>query len=422
MAKRENPDVVHLPRAAIAAAAERFPTPFFLYEEARLRARCARFRDVFAERFPGFAPLFAVKANPNPDLLEIIFAEGFGADASSEAEAWLAETLGAGGMYTGNYTTEDELREVLGRGLLLNLDDVSLLPVLERVGVPEFLSFRINPGIARGSMKSLVMAGPDAKYGVPHEEAAEAYRRAQKLGVRRFGIHAMTGSNVRDHRYFPAVAERLLTIAADIRDATGIAVEWLNIGGGFGVPYRPDETSLDLERAADGIRRAFDRVCRKRDLDPPTLMAEPGRWILADCGWLVGRVHVVKEGYKTFAGLDCGMNDLPRPAIYDAYHHLTVLGPSGRKKGGRKRRINVVGRLCENNDQFARDRLLPPVKPGDLVVIHNAGAHAYAMGHNYNNRLRSAEILHTANGKLRRIRRAETVEDLVRTTRLGDGP
>jgi diaminopimelate decarboxylase len=151
-------------------------------------------------------------------------------------------------------------------------------------------------------------------------------------------------------------------------------------------------------------------------------MAEPGRWILADCGWLVGRVHVVKKSYKTFAGLDCGMNDLPRPAIYDAYHHLTVLGPTGRKKGGRKKRINVVGRLCENNDQFARDRLLPPVKPGDLIAIHNAGAHAWAMGHNYNNRLRSAEILHTSKGRLRRIRRAETIADLFRTTRLGDGP
>ena len=184
------------------------------------------------------------------------------------------------------------------------------------------------------------------------------------------------------------------------------------MGGGFGVPYRPEEKQLNLDKVARDIRRAFDRQCRRYNLREPVLMAEPGRWIMADTGWLVGRVHVIKHSYKTFAGIDAGMNDLPRPAIYDAYHHLTVVGKSMQ---GRKVKVNVVGRLCENNDQFAKDRRLPVIAAGDLIAIHNAGAHAYAMGHNYNNRLRSTEILITRPGALKKIRRAETIRDLFRT-------
>jgi len=412
---KTNPDVVYFAEAAVQRAAARFKTPFFIYEERRLRDNCRRFREAFRRYFPTFQPLFAVKANTNPELLKVIFSEGFGADASSEAEAWITQKLGAGGMYTGNYTTEEEFRFALDKGLLLNLDDISMLPTIERLGVPEFLSFRINPGISKGGMKSLFLAGPDAKYGVPPKQVVEAYRRARDMGVKRFGIHMMTGSNVLEEHYFIEVTAKLLEMAGRVHAATGIEFELLNIGGGFGVPYRPAQRSLDLDKVARGIRRVMDRQCARTGLPEPTLMAEPGRYVGADAGWLVATVHVIKKGFKTFAGVDAGMNDLPRPAIYDAYHHVTVLGKCG---AGRRRRINIVGRLCENNDQFARDRLLPRIEVGDIVVIHNAGAHGYAMGHNYNNRLRSAEYLIQLNGEIRKIRRAETIEDLFRTTQV----
>lgn len=416
MAAHINPNVVCLPTRAIQRAARRFATPFFIYEESRIRANCREFRDTFRRYFPTFVPLTAVKANTNPEILRIIFSEGFGADASSEAEAWITRRLGATGMYTGNYTTEDEFRFVMRQGVFkLNLDDISMLPTLQKIGVPEFLSFRINPGISRGGMKSLYFAGPDAKYGVHLRDTVAAYQRAKAMGVRRFGIHVMTGSNVLDERYFEAVAFKLLEIAGTIKAASGIDFECLNIGGGFGVPYRPEEKQLNLDKVARGIRRAFDRQCRRYNLREPVLMAEPGRWILANAGWLVGRVHVIKHSYKTFVGIDAGMNDLPRPAIYDAYHHVTVVGKPAR---GRKQTVNIVGRLCENNDQFAKDRRLPVIAVGDLIAIHNAGAHAYAMGHNYNNRLRSAEILINRLGVLKKIRRAETIQDLFRTTRI----
>ena len=410
-----NPKVVHLPTRAIRSAVRRFPTPFFIYEEKKIRSNCRGFAAAFRRCFPSFTPLFAVKANTNPELLKIIFSEGFGADASSEAEAWVTRRLGGWGMYTGNFTTDAEFRFVKKCGLLLNLDDISMLPTIKKIGVPEFLSFRVNPGISKGGMKSLLLAGPDAKFGVPPRDVVAAYAGAKALGVQRFGIHVMTGSNVLGESYFVEVTRKLLDIAGQVKKRLGIDFEYLNVGGGFGMPYRPEEKSLDLNLIARGMREVFDEQCAKYGIQQPKLMAEPGRLIMADCGWLVGTVHVIKDSFKKFVGIDAGSNDLPRPAIYDAYHHATVLGRSLR---GPQEKVNIVGRLCENNDQFARDRLLPVIKVGDKIVIHNSGAHSYAMGHNYNNRLRSAEYLITEKRALRKIRRAETIQDLFRTTTL----
>ena len=399
--------------ASIRRAVRRFPTPFFIYEESLIRDNCRRFRDAFRKYFPTFEPLYAVKANTNPTLLKIIFSEGFGADASSEAEVWITRRLGARGIYTGNYTSRAEFRFALKMGnFQLNLDDISMLPTIHGLGAPKFISFRVNPGISRGGMQSLLLAGPNAKYGVPLRDVAAAYHTAREMGVRRFGIHAMTGSNVLDPAYFAAVAEKLLEIAGRLKRETGILVERLNLGGGFGVPYRPEQKTLDMDTVARHVRRAFNTQCARHNLPEPILMAEPGRWIMADTGWLVGRVHVIKKSQKTFVGIDAGMNDLPRPAIYEAYHQITL---AAKPRPGPWRKVNVVGRLCENNDQFARDRRLPPIQVGDILAIHNAGAHAYAMGHNYNNRPRSAEILITREGALRQIRRAETIRDLFRT-------
>jgi diaminopimelate decarboxylase len=404
-----NPEVIRLPTEAIQQALSHSVTPFYLYEEATIRRNCRRLKAAFGRHFPRFQPLYAVKANANPHIVRIILDEGFGLDCSSPAEVWLAKELNATGMHTGNYSTELELREILGSpNLLLNLDDVSLIETVQRIGTPAFLSLRVNPGITAGSMESLLLAGQDAKFGIPWERAVDAYRRLVAAGAKRFGMHMMTGSNVLDPRYFATVARKLLTIARDVQRELGIRFECLNIGGGFGVPYHPDEPTLDLDQVAAGVYQAFDEVAGG---DMPALMVEPGRLITADAGFLVTQVHALKDSYKRYVGVDAGMNDLPRPANYGAYHHISVLDKDGQEPG---KSVNVVGRLCENNDQFARDRLLPPIEIGDVLAIHNAGAHCYAMSHNYNGRPRCAEYLSTQTGEIKLVRRTETVADLYR--------
>jgi diaminopimelate decarboxylase len=409
-----NPAVTTFPREAITRAAVEFPTPFFLYSEARLRENCRVFRDAFVYYFPGFRPLYAVKANPNPDVLRIIQSEGFGFDASSRAEAWIVGKLGAPGMYTGNYTPADELAFAASQGLVLNLDDASMVAFLDEIGVPETLSFRINPGMGSGDRESNVLAGPDAKFGVSFEKAAAGYAAAREKGVKRFGIHMMTGSNTLDVNFFAQSVEKLFEIVAAIKNETGIEMEFMNIGGGFGVPYRPEEVSLDLDAVAAEIRAVFDASCAKYGLKEPALYAEPGRFIAADMGFLVGTVRVIKEGYKKFIGIDAAANDMPRPSIYGAYHHVSVISLDTVPRS--EEVVSVVGGICENNDQFAKDRLLPATRIGDLVVIHNSGGHAYAMGHNYNGRTRHAEYLLQIDGTIKKIRDAERIEDLFRGT------
>jgi len=408
-----NQDVLRLPEVNLNTIAEQIPTPFFLYEENRLRANLQRIQDVFSPLFAGFAPLYAVKANPNPHILQIVQEAGFGFDCSSPSEVYLAGKLGAHGMHTGNYLTTAEIAEILSTpGMRLNLDDPGQLPQLHGPGIPDFLSFRINPGISQGREKSNFLAGPDAKFGIPWEAAEDAYRQAQALGVKRFGIHMMTGSNVLEQDYFAQVTAKLLQVAAELHHKLGIDFEYINIGGGFGVPYRPEDASLDLGKIAASLRQVFDQTLRDSPMPEPRLMIEPGRYVMADAGWLVTRVTGIKSSYKKFIGVDAGMNDLPRPSIYDAYHHITHLNPPPDTPS---ETVNVVGRLCENNDQFARDRTLPKAQVGNLLAIHNAGAHAYAMGHNYNGRTRSAEYLLQSDGETKQIRRAETFGDLFGT-------
>ena len=410
-----NPNVTYFPKESVSESAGRFPTPFFLYKEKRIREKCRRLKNAFSKYFENFWPLYAVKANPNPDILRIILDEGFGLDVSSESEVWIANKLEAKGMFTGNYNPSQELKAAKGAGFILNIDDISQIPFLKEIGVPEILSFRINPGIGRAGIESNILAGPDAKYGVPFEKAADAYKQAKELGIKQFGIHMMTGSNVLDEDYFPAVVEKLFEVVANVKSKTGIEIEMMNIGGGFGVPYKPDEKCLDIEIVARSVREVFDKQIDKYNLKKPRLLVEPGRYITADAGWLIARVFVIKNSYKKFVGVDAGMNDLPRPAIYGAYHHVSILDKEDAQE---KEIVNIVGRLCENNDQFAKDRELPKIEVGDIVIIHNAGGHAYSMGHNYNGRPRSAEYLITTDGNIKQIRRAETIEDLFRATNL----
>jgi len=411
-----NEAVTIFPKGAIVSAAAQFPTPFFLYDEERLRENCRTFRDAFQAAFPTFRPLYAVKANSNPDVLRIVQSEGFGFDASSSAEAWIVEKIGGTGMYTGNYTPAEELSFAASRGFVLNLDDASMVEFLDEMGVPETVSFRVNPGMGSGDRESNVLAGPDAKFGVPFEWASDAYRAAKGKGVRHFGIHMMTGSNCLDAGFFAQTVEKLFEIVATIKRDTGIEIEFVNIGGGFGVPYRPEEPSLNLAAVVAEIRRVFDEQCAKHDLKEPILYAEPGRFIAADMGFLVGTVRVIKNGYKKFIGIDAAANDMPRPSIYGAYHHVSVIKVGYEKPTFET--VSVVGGICENNDQFAKDRLLPACEIGDLVVIHNSGGHAYSMGHNYNGRTRHAEYLLELDGTIKKIRDAERIEDLYRGTNL----
>jgi diaminopimelate decarboxylase len=423
-----NEAVTTFPREAITRAATDFPTPFFLYDEARLRENCRIFRDAFQKYFPDVHPLYAVKANSNPDILRIIQSEGFGFDASSRAEAWIVGKIalrgasgrsfeiGGVGMYTGNYTPADELAFAAARGFVLNLDDASMVAFLDEVGVPETLSLRVNPGIGSGDRESNVLAGPEAKFGVPFEQASAAYAAARDAGVKTFGIHMMTGSNTLDADFFTKSVAKLFEIVATVKRETGIEISFMNIGGGFGVPYRPDEPSLNLPALAAGIRAVFDEQCAKHSLKEPVLYAEPGRYIAADMGFLVGTVRVIKNGYKKFIGIDAAANDMPRPSIYGAYHHVSVIAHDKEARG--EEVVSVVGGICENNDQFAKDRRLPECRVGDLVVVHNSGGHAYAMGHNYNGRTRHAEYLLKMDGTIEKIRDAEMIEDLFRGTRV----
>lgn len=410
-----NPGVVYYPKEIVERAAAEFGTPFFLYSEARIRENCGKLKEAFGSRFENFEPLYAVKANANPEVVKMIMSEGFGLDCSSEAEAWMAGKLGASGMYTANYTPLEELKFAKENGLILNLDDISMVPFLADLGEIERLSFRINPGMGGGSVEgnSMAFAGPDAKYGVPFEKAAEAYRQAAEYGVKEFGIHMMPGSNELSEEYFSQITEKLFEVVAMVKKETGIEITFMNIGGGFGVPYRPEVKSLDLEKVAAGVREVFDAQCSKYGLKEPRLMIEPGRYVTADAGWLVGKVQIIKDSYKKFVGINTSSSDMPRPQIYGAYHHVSVVTDETTKEV-----VSVVGQICENSDQFARDRELPVCKVGNLVVIHNCGGHAYAMGHNYNGKLKSKEVLWAADGSLKQIRRAETVEDLYKTVEI----
>lgn len=436
-----NKDVTYYPREGVLKAVEQFATPFFLYEERRIRDNCKRFRDAFVKYFPNFQALYAIKANSNPDVLRIVMNEGFAMDASSEAEAWISEKLdvagkfGSAGMYTGNYTPAETLKYAKERNFILNLDDISMLKFFGRNGaadvnsmnieVPEVLFFRINPGIGKATMQNNVFAGPDAKYGVPFEKAAQAYKQARDLGVKSFGIHMMTGSNVPidEKDYFANIVRKLFEVVATVRDETGIEIEFMNIGGGFGVPYRPEEESVNMEDIAKTVREAFDESCKKYNLKEPRLMAEPGRLIVADAGWLVGKVVVIKDSYKKFVGIDASTNDMPRPAFYDAYHYISVVKNGGGAGGGGDvadgtETVSIVGSICENNDQFGKDRDLPICEIGDIILIHNSGGHARVMGHNYNGKLRHAEYLLRLDGNMEQVRECETIEDLYKGTNI----
>ncbi len=392
--------------------AQIYDTPLYVYDENRIRENFRNLYQAFSRHYKKFKIYYAIKANNNLALLEILKSEGAGIDVSGPAEIYLAQKVGFSQedmLYSGNNHRDDELKFALANGVPLNLDDTSQIDRLFRLGKPKFLSFRINPGIGSGKFQELVFAGKDAKFGIIEKDALNAYQKAKEYGVKSFGIHMMTGSCILKEDYFVKVTEKLMDIAGKVSQKLTISFDMVDIGGGFGVPYQPDEKELDIDSLGQKVCQKFKERIKKYNLGEPLLMVEPGRYLVCDAGILLSRVHSVKNGYKKFVGVDSGMNTLLRPMLYNAYHEILV---ANRLNSKPKEKINIVGPICENTDQLAKGRLMPNIEEGDLLAILNAGTYGYGMSSQYNNRPRAAEVL-VNNGKHELIRKRETFEDLI---------
>jgi diaminopimelate decarboxylase len=400
---------------AMPRIAQEFGTPFHIYDEAGMVDGGRRLNELFAQ-IDGFREYFAVKALPNLRILEILKSElGYGFDCSSIPELQMVRQLGAMPddiMFSSNNTSPLEYEEALGYGgCILNLDDITFIDKVP--AMPELICFRYNPG-SRRTGNEIIGNPEEAKYGVRHDQIVDAYRLARARGARRFGLHTMIVSNERSVDYVIATIDMILEVAREVSDALGIRFEFVNIGGGIGIPYRPEHEAFDLESLAAAARQRFDAFARERGYAPRLLM-ECGRVITGPHGVLVTQVLNVMSKYRDYVGVDACMSSLMRPAMYDAYHHITAVGRDGSPKQGVGGIVDVVGSLCENNDKFATQRELPPVSEGDYLVIQDTGAHGLAMGFQYNGRLRPKELLLRLDGAVELIRRAETLDDYLRT-------
>ncbi len=389
--------------------AEHFGTPFHVYDEAGIRATGEELKEAFAG-IEGFREYYAVKALPNPRILEIMGSMGFGFDCSSVAELRLSRDAGACGediMFTSNNTSHADFMAAEGEGgCVLNLDDISLLPKVPEM--PELICFRYNPGNRRTG-NSIIGHPEEAKYGVSHEQLLDAYREARDRGVKRFGLHTMLASNERDYSYMVETARMLLERIAWLSAELDIRFEFINIGGGLGIPYEPGLDGLDIRSMAQEITQLF-RDFESQQGYAPRLYMESGRFMTGPHGALVVRAINRKEIYRTYVGVDACMSALMRPGMYGAYHHITVPGREGENE-----LVDVVGSLCENNDKFAVQRELPRVQDRDLLCIHDSGAHGWAMGFNYNGKLKPKELLLRKDGSVELIRREETLDDYFAT-------
>ena len=398
--------------AVFEQAAERFRTPFHLYDEAGIRARARALNAAFSWN-PDFREYFAVKALPNPAILTILKEEGCGADCSSATELTLAERCGFRGdqiILSANAMPPEEFSQARALGATVNLDDLTDVPTLKsHGGIPETVCLRYNPG-GDFAIGNTIMGNPgEAKYGMMPGQLREALRELKREGVRTFGLHAFLSSNTREESYFPELAALLLKLGKELAAETGLRFGFIDLSGGIGIPYRPEDPAPDIAAVGEGVHKAFEVLCPEGGVGIKT---ELGRWMTGPFGWLVTRAVHEKRIYRDYIGVDACAVNLMRPAMYGAYHHITVCG---KRDWPADHVYDVTGSLCENNDKFAVERKMPEVVPGDLLVIHDTGAHGHAMGYNYNGRLRSAEILYTAEGDYRMIRRAETPEDYFAT-------
>ena len=389
------------------------PTPFHLYDEAGIRANARALKAAFAWN-KGFREYFAVKATPNPYILKLLHEEGCG--CATYTELLLAEAVGITGhdvMFSSNVTPEKDMRKALEMGAYVNLDDATYVDFLEKLGpIPETVCLRYNPG-GSFSLGNTIMDMPrDAKYGMTEDQMAGAINRLMKLGARHFGIHAFLASNTTTNEYYPELASQLFRLAVRLKNATEADFRFINLSGGIGVDYRPEQPSCNIQVIGDGVRNRFEQIMVPAGMGDVAIFTELGRYMLAPYGHLVSTVLHQKHIYREYIGLDACATDLIRPAMYGAYHHITVLG---KEDAILDHVYDVTGGLCENNDKFAIERSLPAIERGDIVVIHDTGAHCHSMGYNYNGKLRSAEVLLREDGSFKLIRRAETPMDYFAT-------
>jgi len=409
-----------LDKAALEEIARQYPTPFYIYDEKAIIENVRRIKAAFSV-FPSYKNHFAVKALPNPYILKILAAEGFGADCSSYPELLLADMVGIKGediMLTSNETPANEYKAAKKLGAVINLDDYTHIEFLEKTaGLPELVSMRYNPGPLKEG-NAIIGKPEEAKYGFTHERLIEGYKILKEKGVKRFSLHTMVASNELSVPYHIETARMLFELAVEIKEKTGVRLEFLDLGGGVGIPYKPDQEAIDYQVLTEGIQKAYNEIIKPAGLDPLAIRTEWGRTVTGPYGWLVSHAIHKKEIYRNYIALDSCMADLMRPAFYGAYHHITV---AGKEDAPLTETYDVVGSLCENNDKFAIQRKLPKIDvaaeggAGDLVIIHDAGAHGRAMGFNYNAKLRCGELLLRRNGSIVQIRRAETVEDYFAT-------
>ena len=398
-----------------------YPTPFYIYDEKAIRENARTVKQAFAWN-PGFREYFAVKATPTPGILKVLQEEGCGVDCSSLTELMMSDRCGFSGhdiMFSSNETPAEEFELANRLSATINLDDITHIDYLrDTIGfIPETISCRFNPGGTfqlSGSEEGFqVMDCPqDAKYGFTRDQLFEGFRRLKSMGAKRFGIHAFLASNTISNDYYPALAGILFQLAVDLQKTTGCHITFINLSGGVGVPYLPDQPENDILAIGDGVRKQYEQILVPAGMGDVALYTEMGRFMLAPYGAMVTRAIHEKHIYKEYIGVDACASNLMRPAMYGAYHHITVLG---KETAPCDHKYDVVGGLCENNDKFAIDRMLPEIQRGDLLYIHDTGAHGHAMGYQYNGKLRSSELLLQEDGSVRMIRRAETPEDYFAT-------
>ena len=406
-----------LTREQAEEIAAKYPTPFHIYDEKGIRENIERVNRAFSWN-PGFREYFAVKATPNPYLMKIFRECGCGFDCSSSTELTLAGAVGASGqeiMFSSNETLDSEFKAAGDLGAIINLDDITLIPYAEEAlggRLPATMCCRFNPG-GVFTMSNGIMDNPgESKYGMTREQISEAFRILKSKGVEHFGIHAFLASNTVTNGYYPQLAEQLFTLARALKDETGVHIAFVNLSGGVGIPYRPEEEPNDIEIIGAGVREAFERILVPAGMGDVAIYTEMGRFMMGPYGALVTRAVREKHIYREYIGVDACACNLMRPAMYGAYHHITVLGKEDLPCD---HLYDVVGSLCENNDKFAVNRLLPGIETGDLLYIHDTGAHGFSMGYNYNGKLRSAELLLKEDGTVQLIRRAETPRDYFAT-------
>jgi len=393
-----------------------YPTPFHLYDEKGIRENARALKEAFAWN-PGFKEYFAVKATPNPYLIDILHEYGCGCDCSSMTELMLSDALGIRGediMFSSNDTPAEEFAYAARLGAIINLDDYTHIDFLEQTlgYIPETISCRYNPGGVFQISNDIMDNPGDAKYGMTTEQLFDAYRVLRKKGAKRFGIHAFLASNTVTNDYYPMLAKILFELVVKLKQETGADIRFINLSGGIGIPYQPEQTANDIRVIGEGVRKVYEEVLVPAGMGDVAIYTELGRFMMGPYGCLVTKAVHEKHTHKEYIGCDACAVDLMRPAMYGAYHHITVMG---KENAPCDHKYDVTGSLCENNDKFAIDRMLPRIEKGDFLVIHDTGAHGYAMGYNYNGKLKSPELLLKEDGSVQLIRRAETPKDYFAT-------